>query len=163
MGIPGNAGKKLPNNPAMQQINPSMTNITSINLFLVFLMPNMRKILQIVLFSLLFFCCATSAFANGETMNDRDIETIKIFYINHSSKVLAFNRRAFDHVFKEFFHQQNNQKATLTKKEFYAYTIKSAIYSELLGLLYKERKAESQLPKQEWFSRSHSNYLNSKK
>jgi hypothetical protein len=50
----------------------------------------------------------------------------------------------------------------LTKEEFYGYTIKIAIYSEKLGLLYKDQKEIAQQAKQEWFNKSYSEYLNSK-
>lgn len=126
-------------------------------------MTNMRKIIQIVFFSLLFFCCTTAAFAQEKTTNDPDIKIKEALYSKYRNEVLAFNRRDFDNLFVEFFRKQNDQKITLTKEEFYTYTIKIAIYSEKLGLLYKERKAESQETKQQWFSRSYSDYLNLKK
>lgn len=123
----------------------------------------MRKIIQIAFFSFLFFCLDTSIFAQEKMINDPDIETKKVLYTKYRNEVLAFNRRDFDNLFLEFFDKQNNPKITLTKEEFYTYTIKIAIYSEKLGLLYKDRKAESEQTKQEWFNRSYSDYLNSKK
>ena len=65
-------------------------------------------------------------------------------------------------LFFEFFQKQNDNRITLTKEEFYGYTIKIAIYSEKLGLLYKDKKEMAQQAKQEWFNRSYSEYLNSK-
>ena len=66
-------------------------------------------------------------------------------------------------MFFEFFQKQSDSKITLTKEEYYTYTIKIAIYSEKLGLLYKDQKEESNKAKQEWFNKSYSEYLNSKK
>ena len=51
----------------------------------------------------------------------------------------------------------------ITKEEYYTYTIKIAIYSEKLGLLYKNKKDEANTTKQEWFDKNYSDYLTSKK
>jgi hypothetical protein len=76
--------------------------------------------------------------------------------------VRSYDKNDFDTLFFEFFTKQNDEKV-LTKDEFYTYTIKIAIYSEKLGMLYKDQKAEADKTKQEWFARSYQDYLNSKK
>ena len=126
-------------------------------------MSNMRKIIQITFFCFLFFCATNTIFAQDKATNDSDIQIKESLYSKYRNEVLAFNKRDFDNLFLEFFDKQNNQKLTLTKEEFYTYTIKIAIYSEKLGLLYKSKKEEAQQTKQEWFNRSYSDYLNSKK
>jgi hypothetical protein len=126
-------------------------------------MSNMRKIIQITFLCFLFFCATNTIFAQDKATNDSDIQIKESLYTKYRNEVLAFNKRDFDNLFLEFFDKQNNQKLTLTKEEFYTYTIKIAIYSEKLGLLYKSKKEEAQQTKQEWFNRSYSDYLNSKK
>ncbi|GEC78514.1 hypothetical protein FAQ01_13840 [Flavobacterium aquatile] len=84
-------------------------------------------------------------------------------YAKYKNEVRAFDRRHFDDLFFEYFQKQGDSKITLTKEEFYTYTIKIAIYSEKLGLLYKDKKQEAQQAKQDWFSKSYSEYLSTKK
>jgi isocitrate dehydrogenase len=126
-------------------------------------MTNMRKIIHILFFYLLFFCATATTFAQENTANTEDIQLKDSLYTKYRNDIMRFTRRDFDDLFLEFFRQQNNQTVTLSKEEFYTYTIKIAIYSERLGLLYKDRKDESLQSKQEWFNRNYSDYLNSKK
>jgi hypothetical protein len=84
-------------------------------------------------------------------------------YAKYKNEVRAFDRKDFDDLFFEFFQKQGDSKLTLTKEEFYTYTIKIAIYSEKLGLLYKDKKEEAQQAKQDWFSKSYAEYLSTKK
>lgn len=126
-------------------------------------MTNMRKIIHILFFYLLFFCVTATTFAQENTANTEDIQLKDSLYTKYRNDIMRFTRRDFDDLFLEFFRQQNNQTVTLSKEEFYTYTIKIAIYSERLGLLYKDRKDESLQSKQEWFNRNYSDYLNSKK
>ena len=126
-------------------------------------MTNMRKIIQISLFYLLLFCSTSIAFAQGKKSNDPDMQIKEALYAKYKNEVRAFDRRDFDDLFFEYFQKQGDSKLTLTKEEFYTYTIKIAIYSEKLGLLYKDKKQEAQQAKQDWFSKSYSEYLSTKK
>jgi hypothetical protein len=122
----------------------------------------MKKTIRIILFSFLFLAAGTM-FAQKDTVNASDIEIKEVLYKKYKKEVQAYNKNDFDALFFEFFKKQKDQAVTLTKEEFYTYTIKIAIYSEKLGLLYKDQKEEAQRTKQEWFDKSYSDYLNSKK
>lgn len=126
-------------------------------------MTNMRKIIQISIFYLLLFCSTSIAFAQEKKLNDPDIQIKETLYTKYKNEVRAFDRRNFDDLFFEYFQKQGDSKLTLTKEEFYTYTIKIAIYSEKLGLLYKDKKEEAQQAKEDWFSKSYSEYLSTKK
>lgn len=122
----------------------------------------MKRLIQILIFSLLIFCSTANAFAQDKVSNDPDTQLKETIYTKYKKQVLSFDKNDFDNLFFEFFQKQNDNKITLTKEEFYGYTIKIAIYSEKLGLLYKDQKEIAQQAKQEWFNKSYSEYLNSK-
>jgi len=123
----------------------------------------MKKVIQIVAFAFLIFCFeGNPAFGQEKVYNDPDGPLKESIYTKYKREVQAFDKKAFDALFFEFFQKQNDEKIILSKEEYYAYTIKIAIYSEKLGLLYKEQKEEAQRTKQEWFSKSYSDYLKSK-
>jgi hypothetical protein len=126
-------------------------------------MTNMRKIIQISIFYLLLFCSTSIAFAQEKKTNDPDRVIKEGLYLKFKKEVRAYNKKDFDELFFEYFQKQSDSKLTLTKEEFYTYTIKIAIYSEKLGLLYKDKKEEAQKAKEDWFSKSYSEYLSSKK
>ena len=122
----------------------------------------MQRLIQILIFSVLIFCSTANAFGQGKVSNDSDTQLKETIYTKYKKQVLSFDKNDFDTLFFEFFQKQNDNRITLTKEEFYGYTIKIAIYSEKLGLLYKDQKEMAQQAKQEWFNRSYSEYLNSK-
>lgn len=126
-------------------------------------MTNMRKIIQITIFYVLLFCSTSIAFAQEKKSNDPDIQVKETLYSKYKKEVRAYNKRDFDNLFFEYFQKQGDLKSILSKEEFYTYTIKIAIYSEKLGLLYKDKKEEAQQAKEEWFNKSYSEYLSSKK
>ncbi len=119
----------------------------------------MTKIIQILLISIFIFCTSATTFAQEKKNNDPDITTKEILYAKYKKEVLAYDKNDFDKLFFEFFSKQG-QEIALTKEEFYTYTIKIAIYSEKLGMLYKSQKEESQKTKQEWFDKMYQDYLN---
>jgi len=122
----------------------------------------MERLIQLLIFSLLIFCSTNNAFGQDKVSNDSDAQLKETIYTKYKKQVLSFDKNDFDNLFFEFFQKQNDNKITLTKEEFYGYTIKIAIYSEKLGLLYKDQKEIAQQAKQEWFNKSYSEYLNSK-
>ncbi len=122
----------------------------------------MRKIIQIAVFFSLIFCCTSQTFGQTTISNDPDIAIKEAIYIKYKKEVLSFDKNDFDKLFFEFFQKQSDSKITLTKEEYYTYTIKIAIYSEKLGLLYKDQKEIAQKTKQEWFNKSYAEYLKSK-
>jgi len=123
----------------------------------------MKKIAKTFLITLLFLVAGNALSAQGKATADSDILVKEELYKKYKKEVQAYDKKEFDALFFEFFKKQKDQSVTLTKEEFYTYTIKIAIYSEKLGLLYKDQKEESQRTKQEWFDKRYSDYLNSKK
>ncbi len=122
----------------------------------------MRKIIQIAVFFSLIFCATSQSFGQQTASVDSDIAIKETLYTKYKKEVLSFDKKDFDALFFEFFQKQSDSKITLTKEEYYTYTIKIAIYSEKLGLLYKDQKEESDKTKQEWFNKSYAEYLKSK-
>ncbi|UPT71709.1 MAG: hypothetical protein M0D53_05095 [Flavobacterium sp. JAD_PAG50586_2] len=108
------------------------------------------------------FCCSY-LFICTRKKNNPDAQLKETFYKKYKKEVQAYDKKDFDTLFLDFFKKQRDASLTLTQEEFYTYTIKIAIYSEKLGLLYKDQKDESQRAKQEWFDKNYSDYLNSKK
>lgn len=122
----------------------------------------MKKAIRLILFTFLILV-ATNVLAQQKAMNDSDSEIKEVLYKKYKKEVQAYDKKEFDALFFDYFKKQKDQNVTLTKEEFYSYTIKIAIYSEKLGLLYKDQKEEAQRTKQEWFDKSYVDYLNSKK
>ena len=111
----------------------------------------------------MFFAAVNNLSAQEKTTNDPDSKVKEELYKKYKKEVQSYDKNDFDALFFEFFKKQKDQSITLTQEEFYIYTIKIAIYSEKLGLLYKDQKEDSQRTKKEWFDKSYSDYLNSKK
>ena len=132
----------------------------------------MKRIIQTAFFIFLFFVATNNVFAQDssvseqakqKTANDPDAQVKETLYKKYKKEVQSYDKNDFDALFFEFFKKQKDASLTLTQEEFYTYTIKIAIYSEKLGLLYKDQKEDAQRTKQEWFDKSYSDYLNSKK
>lgn len=123
----------------------------------------MKKIIQIILFTFLLFIATDNVFAQDKATNDPDAQLKETLYKKYKKEVQRYDKNDFDALFFEFFKKQKDASLTLTQEEFYTYTIKIAIYSEKLGLLYKDQKEDAQRTKQEWFDKSYADYLNSKK
>jgi len=123
----------------------------------------MKKIIQTSFFTFLFLVTSTALLAQEKSNNDPDVKIKEELYKKYKKEVQGYNKNGFDALFFDFFKKQKDKSLTLTQEEYYTYTIKIAIYSEKLGLLYKDQKQESQRTKQEWFDKSYSDYLNSKK
>ncbi|MBL7885427.1 MAG: hypothetical protein JNJ52_01655 [Flavobacterium sp.] len=122
----------------------------------------MRKYIHIIAHTILFLSTSSIAFGQEKNTNDPDASLKEMLYNKYKKEVRSYDKNDFDALFFQFFEKQNAE-TVLTKDEFYTYTIKIAIYSEKLGLLYKDQKAEAEKTKQEWFARSYQDYLNSKK
>lgn len=122
----------------------------------------MRKYIHIIALTILFLSTSSIAFGQEKNTNDPDASLKEMLYNKYKKEVRSYDKNDFDALFFQFFEKQNAE-TVLTKDEFYTYTIKIAIYSEKLGMLYKDQKAEAEKTKQEWFARSYQDYLNSKK
>lgn len=123
----------------------------------------MKKTIRIALFIFLIFTATNLTIAQENPTKDPDVEIKEAFYKKYRKEVQSYDKKDFDALFFEFFKKQKDPSVTLTQEEFYTYTIKIAIYSEKLGLLYKDQKEASQRTKKEWFDKRYSDYLNSKK
>ena len=123
----------------------------------------MKKTIQIAVVTLLFWIATGTSLAQEKPVNTADAQLKEELYKKYKKEVQSYDKNKFDVLFFEFFKKQKDKSITLTQEEFYTYTIKIAIYSEKLGLLYKDQKEESQRTKQEWFDKNYSDYLNSKK
>jgi hypothetical protein len=122
----------------------------------------MKKIVRILFFAFLFLTTVT-LYAQDNAGTNNDAQLKEDLYKKYKKEVRSYDKNDFDALFFEFFKKQKDKSVTLTKEEFYTYTVKIAIYSEKLGLLYKDQKEESDKTKQEWLDKSYSDYLNSKK
>lgn len=122
----------------------------------------MRKFFVISTFCFLFFTTSAIVFGQEKKLNAVDGKLKQMIYLKYKKEVQSYSKKEFDELFFEFFQKQNDKKA-LTQEEYYTYTIKIAIYSEKLGLLYKDQKEEAQRTKQEWFDRNYQDYLITKK
>jgi hypothetical protein len=131
-----------------------------------------KKITRILFFTFLILAATTNVFAQESSVSGQtkqkttateDFQLKETLYKKYKKEVQSYDKNDFDALFFEFFKKQRDKSLTLTKEEFYTYTIKIATYSEKLGFLYKDQKEVAQKTKQEWFDRSYSDYLNSKK
>jgi len=123
----------------------------------------MKKINQIFLIAFWLLAFSGNSFAQEKTAASEDAQLKEGLYKKYKKEVQHYDKNDFDALFFEFFKKQKDKSTTLTKEEFYTYTIKIAIYSEKLGLLYKDQKESSQKTKQEWFDKNYSDYLNTQK
>lgn len=123
----------------------------------------MRKIVQIITLTILFFTFSATVFSQEKISNLIDGQLKESLYNKYKKEVQAYDKKQFDTLFFDFFSKQGDKKITLTKEEYYSFTVKIAIYSEKLGLLYKEQKEESLKAKQDWLEKNYQDYLDSMK
>lgn len=98
----------------------------------------------------------------AQEASDPDLALKNTLYAQYRKEVLAYDKKTYDALFFSFFEKQNDPNITLTKEEYYTYTIKIAIYSEKLGMLYKAQKEAAEQTKKEWFDKRYEAYLQSK-
>lgn len=123
----------------------------------------MKKYIQYSIFYFLLFGLSATVFCQEKKLNPVDGQQKETLYLKYKKEVQAYSKKDYDALFFEFFQKKNDSNITLTKEEYYTYTIKIAIYAEKLGLLYKDQKAEAEKTKQQWFDKNYQDYLNSKK
>lgn len=121
----------------------------------------MVKKIHLTFFMALFFLLATTVYGQEKTAHDTDSVLKETLYKKYKREAQAYDKKEFDALFFDFFQKQKNKSITLSKEEYYTYTIKIAAYSEKLGLLYKDQKEEAQRTKQVWWDKSYSDYLHS--
>ena len=123
----------------------------------------MVKKIKIVMSLFLIIASSLGIFGQEKSTATSDTQVKEVLYSKYKKEVLAYSKKEYDALFFEFFQKQNDNKNTLTKEEYYTYTIKIGIYAEKLGLLYKDQKAEARRTKQEWFDKAYQDYLITKK
>ena len=118
----------------------------------------------IALFFVMFFSTVSLETVLAQEKKSNDVDTIlkDSIYNANRLKVLNFSLKEFDGLFLEFFEKQSNPKLMLTKKEFYLYTIRIAIFSDRLAALYPDQKEIAAASKKKWFAESYEDYLNFK-
>lgn len=114
-----------------------------------------------IVFLFTAFFCLQLVSAQENSSDDPDMPYKMELYAKYKNEVRKFTHKDFDNYFMEYF-TKLNQTTPLTREEYYTYTIKIAIYSEKLGLLYKDRREEAKKSKAEWFSKKYSDYLSSR-
>jgi hypothetical protein len=80
-------------------------------------------------------------------------------YKSNKKKVLNFSMKEFDALFFEYFNRKNDPNITLTKTEFYNYTVQIATFSDRLAHLYPDQKEIAATNKEKWLSESYEEYL----
>ena len=80
-------------------------------------------------------------------------------YKSNKKKVLNFSMKEFDELFFEYFNRKNDPNITLTKTEFYNYTVQIATFSDRLAHLYPDQKEIAATNKEKWLSESYEEYL----
>lgn len=120
----------------------------------------MKQLLQFGLVLLMLVFSAPKML--GQEASDPDLDLKMELYKKHKKEALAYTKKDFDALFFEFFSKLDDQSLTLTKEEYYTYTMKIAIYNERQGLLYKGKKDEARESKEKWFSKKYQDYLSSK-
>ena len=68
----------------------------------------------------------------------------------NKKKVLNFSMKEFDELFFEYFNRKNDPNITLTKTEFYNYTVQIATFSDRLAHLYPDQKEIAATNKEKW-------------
>lgn len=104
--------------------------------------------------------CLTTIVIHGQNPSKTSDDLLKeTIYNKNKQEVLNYSLKDFDMLFLEFLSKQNNPKITLTREEFYTYTIKIAIFSERQAKLFKSKKAEAQANTEDWKSRTYADYV----
>lgn len=111
----------------------------------------------------IFIICFTASTFNAQNATKFEDDLLKkSIYTKYKQEVLNYSLKDFDTLFLDFLSKQNNPKITLTKEEFYTYTMKIALFSERQAKLFKSKKVEAQANTEDWKSRTYNDYLTQK-
>jgi hydroxymethylpyrimidine pyrophosphatase-like HAD family hydrolase len=122
----------------------------------------MHSVFKLFLMCSLIFVINNSAYAQNKKLSVDDQLIQDSIYKSNQKKVLNFSMKEFDTLFFEYFSKKNNPDITLTKTEFYNYTVQIATFSDRLAKLYPEQKQVAEQNKEKWFSESYEEYLDYK-
>lgn len=103
-----------------------------------------------------------SLFAQEKKSNSADDVLKETIYNENKTKVLNYSMKDFEKLFFEFSNKKFDTNLTLSKEEFYTYTVKIAIFSDRLAGLYPKEKEVAAESKKKWLSESYEDYLLSK-
>lgn len=122
----------------------------------------MYSVFKLFLMCSLIFLINSSAYAQNKKLSVDDQLLQDSIYKSNKKKVLNFSMKEFDTLFFEYFSKKNNPDITLSKTEFYNYTVQIAAFSDRLAKLYPEQKQVAEQNKEKWFSESYEEYLDYK-
>ena len=119
----------------------------------------MRKLLKLIFICFLIFSINDSVYAQVKKLSVDDQLLQDSIYKSNKKKVLNFSIKEFDELFFEYFNRKNDPNITLTKTEFYNYTVQIATFSDRLAHLYPDQKEIAATNKEKWLSESYEEYL----
>lgn len=118
------------------------------------------KNIHLFFFTLVVF---KATFAQEQKVQSADDLMKESIYKANKTKVLNYSMKDFEKLFFEFSEKKFDPNILLTKEEFYTYTVKIAIYSDRLAVLYPDKKEVAEASKKKWLSENYEDYLLSKK
>lgn len=80
-------------------------------------------------------------------------------YKANKEKVMDFSMKEFEELFLNYFHKRNNLNNTMTKTDFYTFTVQISMYYDRLGILYPGQKEVVEENKERWLTKSYEDYL----
>lgn len=115
----------------------------------------MKKIILTLIFTLFL----NLLYAQDKKTNSTDALLKETIYNENKKKVTNYSLKEFDELFFEFIEKKSNPNIVLTKEEFYNYTIKIALFSDRLAVLYPKEKETAAKNKERWFAENYEDYL----
>ena len=119
----------------------------------------MHRLLKLSFICFLIFSINDIAYAQIKKLAVDDQLIQDSIYKSNNKKVLNFSIKEFDELFFEYFNRKNDPNITLTKTEFYNYTVQIATFSDRLAHLYPDQKEIAATNKEKWLSESYEEYL----
>lgn len=119
----------------------------------------MKRFLKLILFSFLILIVNSKAYTQVKKLSQNDQLLQDSIYKSNKKKVQNFSMKEFDALFFEFFNRKNDPNITLTKTEFYNYTVRIAAFSDRLAHLYPDQKQVAEQNKEQWLSERYEDYL----
>lgn len=119
----------------------------------------MHRLLKLSFICFLIFSINDIAYAQIKKLAVDDQILQDSIYKSNKKKVLNFSMKEFDELFFEYFNRKNDPNITLTKTEFYNYTVQIATFSDRLAHLYPDQKEIAATNKEKWLSESYEEYL----
>jgi hypothetical protein len=119
----------------------------------------MHRLLKLSFIYFLIFSINTITYAQVKKLAVDDQLLQDSIYKSNKKKVLNFSMKEFDALFFEYFNRKNDPNITLTKTEFYTYTVQIATFSDRLAHLYPDQKEIAATNKEKWLSESYEEYL----